>query len=128
MKACVALHNSLCSTDAANTSNIHYIPPRCSDSFTPAPASVYGRWWTVVEGQQLLGHRTARQRATNSVCSLGKTGLHIILYVTSFCPSAGLCASKRDFGLKANINTAIQCFDRLYWVFVIVIFGNEFVL
>lgn len=71
VKACVALHNYLISTDAANTPATRYVPPRFSDSVTSAGDVVHGEWRRVVAGDSNLldPGRLSKARATRAAVS-----------------------------------------------------------
>ncbi|KAF7220910.1 putative nuclease HARBI1 [Nothobranchius furzeri] len=71
VKACVALHNYLSSTDDANTPATRYIPPRFSDSFTSAGDVVDGEWRTVVASDSNLldAGQLSKAQATRAAIS-----------------------------------------------------------
>lgn len=71
VKACVALHNYLSCTDAANTPATRYIPPSFTDSSTPTGEPVSGDWRGVVAGDNNLLNtgRLSKARATRAAVS-----------------------------------------------------------
>ncbi|XP_070407667.1 putative nuclease HARBI1 [Nothobranchius furzeri] len=95
LKTCVALHNYLSSTDAANTPATRYIPPRFSNSFTSAGDVVDGEWRRVVAGDSNLldAGQLSKARATRAAISARN---EVILPVTArTCTLAGKRAKER---------------------------------
>lgn len=74
VKACVALHNYLSSTDAANTPATRYNPPSFTDSSTSTGEPVSGEWRRVVAGDNNLLDidRLSKARATRAAIAVRK--------------------------------------------------------